>query len=397
MMAKYQYMPLNDNVGEMFIGPFGSSLKNDSFVDENNAFCMVYEQKHAIQKTMNVETRFVNREKYEELKRFNIQGGDIIVSCRGTIGETYIVPDDAPLGIMHPSIMKIRLKPGVYNKQYFNLLLQNYLKRHEDEVNGSGIKMAISAKELGAVLFPVPDMAEQNWIASVFNQVEELIALRKAQLEKLDKLVKSRFIELFGETETNPYGWEVATVGAVCSSIVRGPFGSTLKKEFFVEPDETTFKVYEQKHAIQKSATIGTYYVTTEKFQELRRFECVAGDILMSCSGTMGELYRLPGGCERGLINQALCKFTLNERILPIVFLAYMKQTIGNLETKGSGIQNIAAVSYVKAMPINLPPMDVQEQFAAFVEQTDKSKLAIQQSLEKLETLKKALMQQYFG
>jgi len=59
----------------------------------------------------------------------------------------------------------------------------------------------------------------------------------------------------------------------------------------------------------------------------------------------MGELYQLPEGCEKGLINQALCKFTLNERILPIVFLAYMKQTIGNLETKGSGIQNIAAVS----------------------------------------------------
>ena len=207
-MAKYQYMPLNDNVEEMFIGPFGSGLKNDSFVDESNAFCMVYEQKHAIKKTMKLETRYVNREKYEELKRFNIHGGDIIVSCRGTIGETYIVPDDAPLGIMHPSIMKIRLKPGVYNKQYFNLLLRNYLKQHEDAANGSGIKMAISAKELGATLFPVPNMAEQNQIASAFNQVEELIALRKEQLAKLDQLVKSRFIELFGDPETNPKGLE---------------------------------------------------------------------------------------------------------------------------------------------------------------------------------------------
>ena len=117
----------------------------------------------------------------------------------------------------------------------------------------------------------------------------------------------------------------------------------------------------------------------------------------MSCSGTMGELFQLPTGCERGIINQALCKFTLNDRILPVVFLAYMKETIGNLETKGSGIQNIAAISYVKAMPINLPPMSVQQQFATFVEQTDKSKLAVKQNLEKLETLKKSLMQQYFG
>ena len=252
-------------------------------------------------------------------------------------------------------------------------------------------------KDYESERLPLLDCNEQKKIAGVLEQIDLLIDDRKEQLIKLDELVKSRFIELFGDPETNPYGWKKATIGDVCYSIVRGPFGSALKKEFFVEPDESTYKVYEQKHAIQKSATIGTYYVTAEKFAELKRFECVAGDILMSCSGTMGELYQLPNGCEKGLINQALCKFTLNEKILPIVFLTYMKQTIGNLETKGSGIQNIAAVSYVKAMPINLPPIEVQTEFAAFVEQTNKSKLAVKQSLEKLETLKKALMQEYFG
>ena len=231
--------------------------------------------------------------------------------------------------------------------------------------------------------FNLDKIDRQREIIDSLGKIENVIEKRRQELDKLDELVKARFVELFGDPETNPYGWELATVGDVCSSIVRGPFGSALKKEFFIEPDETTYKVYEQKHAIQKSATIGTYYVTAEKFDELRRFECVAGDILMSCSGTMGELYQLPEGCEKGLINQALCKFTLNERILPIVFLTYMKQTIGNLETKGSGIQNIAAVSYVKAMPINLAPMEVQERFAAFVEQTDKSKVAVKNALDK--------------
>jgi len=252
-------------------------------------------------------------------------------------------------------------------------------------------------KDYSKAEFNISDVGVQKEITKIFNGLDTLIDAKRQQLIKLDELVKSRFVELFGDPETNPFGWEKVTVGEVCSSIVRGPFGSALKKEFFVEPNETTYKVYEQKHAIQKSATIGTYYVTAEKFDELRRFECVAGDILMSCSGTMGELYQLPEGCEKGLINQALCKFTLNEKILPIVFLTYMKQTIGNLETKGSGIQNIAAVSYVKAMPINLAPMEVQKQFAAFVEQVDKSKLVVKQSLEKLEILKKSLMQKYFG
>ena len=179
---------------------------------------------------------------------------------------------------------------------------------------------------------------------------------------------------MFGDPITNPKGYSIGTIEDVCESIVRGPFGSALKKEFFVRPSDTTYKVYEQKHAIQKNANIGEYYVTQEKYEELKRFECKAGDILMSCSGTMGELYQLPRNCERGIINQALCKFTLNDKILPIMFLEYMKQTIGNLETKGSGIKNIAAVSYVKAMPIMLPPIEIQNQFAHFVQQVDKLK-----------------------
>lgn len=123
--------PLSQNVEEMFIGPFGSSLKNENFVSKENGYCMVYEQKHAIRKTMDVETRYIDKPKYEELKRFSIHGGDIIVSCRGTIGETYIVPLNAPLGIMHPSIMKIRVKDSIYNRVFFDFLLQEKLKQHE--------------------------------------------------------------------------------------------------------------------------------------------------------------------------------------------------------------------------------------------------------------------------
>ena len=120
----YPLEPLANNVIEMFIGPFGSSLKNEFFVDKEDGFCMVYEQKHAIQKTMDVPTRYVPKSKYEELKRFSVIGGDIIVSCRGTIGEIYIVPDDAPLGIMHPSIMKIRLNTERYNQKFFVFALE---------------------------------------------------------------------------------------------------------------------------------------------------------------------------------------------------------------------------------------------------------------------------------
>ena len=279
---------------------------------------------------------------------------------------------------------------------YLYYFMNSYVEELRKQSIGGVIKY-IKLGNLTNAIMNLPSFELQKVLVSIFNKVTALIASQEKTLLKLEELVKSRFVEMFGEPETNPYGWRKTTVGDVCSSVVRGPFGSALKKEFFVEPNGSTYKVYEQKHAIQKSATIGTYYISAEKFGELRRFECLPGDILMSCSGTMGELFQLPSGCERGVINQALCKFTLSDCILPIVFLTYMRQTIGNLETKGSGIQNIAAVSYVKAMPINLPPMEVQRRFAAFVAEVDKSKLAVKQSLEKLETLKKSLMQQYFG
>ncbi|MGI6766703.1 MAG: restriction endonuclease subunit S [Lentihominibacter sp.] len=288
----------------------------------------------------------------------------------------------------------LQAKKSVLSPRYLYYFCKNY---DFERLNKTVTIPSLTKHDLLNIKIDLPNLDEQQSVVGQLYRIERIIGFRNNELEKLDYLIKARFVELFGDPEINPKRWEQVTLDDVCSSIIRGPFGSALKKEFFVEPSGTTYKVYEQKHAIQKSAEIGTYYVTEGKFQELKRFECVAGDILMSCSGTMGELYQLPKGCEKGIINQALCKFTLNERILPICFLTYMKETIGNLETKGSGIKNIAAVSYVKQMPINLPPMSVQEEFDAFCKKVDKSKAAVQESLDKAQLLFDSLMQKYFG
>lgn len=161
----YHREPLASNVEEMFIGPFGSALKNNCFVAPDEGFCMVYEQKHAIQKTMDVETRYVDEKKYKELKRFTVYPGDIIVSCRGTIGEVFQIPDNAPMGIMHPSIMKIRLKEEAYDKTFFVFLLTEYMRDHISQANGTGVKMAVTATTLGKEAFikpPLPIQKEWN-------------------------------------------------------------------------------------------------------------------------------------------------------------------------------------------------------------------------------------------
>ena len=186
---------------------------------------------------------------------------------------------------------------------------------------------------------------------------------------------------MFGDVNTNPKHWEMTKLQNICSSIVRG----ALKKEFFVEKNDTTYKVYEQKNAIQKSEKLGTYYITKEKYEELKRFECKPNDFIMSCSGTMGELYQLPASSEKGIINQALCKFTLNGKMNSTVFLEFMKDAIRNIETKGSGIQNIASVIYIKNLDVYVPPIELQNQFADFVKHIDK--LKFRETITKLKNL----------
>ena len=241
--------------------------------------------------------------------------------------------------------------------------------------------------------FELPDMDKQRELAELLWAMDATKKSYQKLIAATDELVKSQFIELFSKEK----GWPLVKLKALCDSIVRGPFGSTLKVNFFVEKGPDTVKVYEQKNAIQRSAVLGDSYVTKAKYQELKRFECGPGDFIMSCSGTIGCLYQLPNDAELGIINQALCKFHLNEKMLPEVFLTYMKNSVDQLETKGSGIKNIGAVSYIKNMEIALPPLLDQEQFAVFVRQSDKSKFELEQALSELTATYKRIIAENLG
>lgn len=157
--------------------------------------------------------------------------------------------------------------------------------------------------------------------------------------------------------------WQIQNLKDICTSIIRGPFGSSLKKEFFITKNSMSYKVYEQKNAIHSNAFIGTYYISKDKFQKLKRFEVKANDIIMSCSGTIGKLYTIPENAESGIINQALLKFTLNNKLITnSFFLYYLKTIVDNIEKKGSGIQNIGSVNLIKKLKIPIPPIYIQEQ-----------------------------------
>jgi len=181
---------LKDSVIEMFLGPFGSALKTECYVDKDASYCMVYEQKHAIRKTLNLETHYINQSKYNELKRFEVHSGDFIMSCRGTIGEIYRLPDDAPMGIIHPSVMKIRIKEEVYNPIFFNKLLSRIIKN--ETTNGNCVQMAITAKELGARKPILPPLKIQQGFASKIEVIEKQKELIAQSIKETETLFNSR-------------------------------------------------------------------------------------------------------------------------------------------------------------------------------------------------------------
>ena len=329
--------------------------------------------------------------------------GDILMSHINSsryLGRAVLYQKQNNENIIH-GVNLLRLKADrsiVYPNYAAKFFASRYFKKQVASITKKAVNQAsFSIAALKELEIQLPDLDTQKRIAQNFEKISNCIFTLEEYLNKLDDLVKSRFVEMFGNADSSSANFNTSTINEICSSIVRGPFGSALKKEFFIPGGVGTYKVYEQKHAIRKRADIGTYYISKEKFDSLKRFECKPGDILMSCSGTMGELYQLPMNCEPGIINQALCKFTLNEKILPEYFFRFMSQVVDDLGAKGSGIKNVSSVKYIKDIKIPLPPLSLQQEFAAFVHQVDKLKFETQQSIEKLQMLYDSLAQEYFA
>jgi type I restriction enzyme S subunit len=166
-------------------------------------------------------------------------------------------------------------------------------------------------------------------------------------------------------------------------SFRKGPFGSSLTKAMFVPRSSKSIKVYEQKNAIQKSCNLGNYYISKDYFEDkMKGFECKSGDILVSCAGTIGETYILPENIEKGIINQALMKVTLdNKKIDTNYFLKAFDHIISSQsvsDASGSAMKNIPPFKIFKAYKVPLPSLLEQQKIVERIE-------AVEKVLDKLE------------
>ena len=151
----------------------------------------------------------------------------------------------------------------------------------------------------------------------------------------------------------------------------KGPFGSSLTKAMFVPKGKDTYKVYEQKNAIQKDHKLGSYYISTEKYCSLSGFAVHPYDIIVSCAGTIGETYVLPQNIQEGIINQALMLIRLYNREIERFYLLYfdfiLKQEAYK-ESKGTAIKNIPPFDVLKNFFIPIPPKEEQKRILSEVD-----------------------------
>lgn len=305
--------------------------------------------------------------------------GSILVTCIGIIGKVAINQVECAF---NQQINAIVPNGDKCLTEYLAYAVQ-WKKAKMQEIANAPVVPILNKTQFSEMEVKVPSLSEQRHVATVLNKVCNLIALRKQQLAKLDELVKARFVELFGDPVSNPMRWKKEQLQ--CNATLLN--GRAYKQDELL--DSGKYPVLRVGNFFSNRSW---YYSDLELDDDKY---CDNGDLLYAWSASFGP--RIWSG-GKVIYHYHIWKVLVGEN--------YNKQFLCNLldyvtaslmgETHGIGMMHLTK-SGMEETEFIVPPMELQGQFATFVKQTDKSKLAIQQSLDKMELLKKALMQKYFG
>lgn len=267
----------------------------------------------------------------------------------------------------------------------------------------------LSKNELLKIKVPIPLYKEQNKIAAILTSVDEAIEKTEAIIEQTETVKKGLMQELLtkgiGHTDFKntplgevPKDWEVLKlidiVGNKKNSIKPGPFGSSLKKEFYVE---SGYKVYGQEQVIPNDFSVGNYYINEKKFEELKGFEIKPGDLLISLVGTFGKIAIVPEDYEPGIINPRLLKISFDKTKSAVNFYKYyMSSSPFYNQLSGlsqGGTMGVINSKTLKSLFFPCPPIEEQYNIIKILHSFDVRLQNEKQYLERLHLLKKGLMQ----
>ena len=323
------------------------------------------------------------------------QADNILISVRAPIGALNISTCKCCIG---RGLAALAVNENICMQSYLWYALSNKVDELNSKGSGSTFK-AISKKVLAETEIPLPPLEEQRKIAAVLDKVSDLIAKRRQQLDKLEEMVKSRFVEMFGDPETNTKNWNVLPMSEICS------VGSS--KRIYQSEQSTCGVPFWRISDLTSIITAGTVtpnlYIPEEKYEALKSQGQVPapGDILITSRGTLGQCYIVKENdkfyFQDGMISW-LSKYIDGVTPLYISYLFAMSGFRKQIATMQAG-STVAylSIAMIKKLKVMLPDIENQQQFTSFVRQTEKAKATISYSLGRLETLKKALMQEYFG
>ena len=325
-----------------------------------------------------------------------VKKGDFILSNSMSFGRPYILDID---GCIHDGWLVIRDNDELFDKRFLYYFLGSpviYEKFKSMAVGG--VVNNLNIDMVKKVSVPILSLSEQRKIADELDKVTKIIDYRKQQLSKLDELVKARFVEMFGDIKTGTYKFQICKLGDVAKV---GSSHRVFTTEF-VEDGVPFYRGTEIGELANGIIPENPYRITKEHYDRLACDETKpkVGDLLMPSICNKGQIWMVdteePFYYKDGRV---LC-ISPDRKLFNCKYLEqFMREkTLVEYPKLGSGSTFAEfKIFLLKDIDVLIPPIELQNEFADFVKQTEKSKLSIQQSLEKLETLKKSLMQQYFG
>lgn len=354
-------------------------------------------------KLNNEDLLFISQQKVKE-KQF-LKFGDILIAASSgsisIVGKAAMVERDmnATFGafckVLRPNDKKVDFG---YFKHFFET---SYYKRTiKSLAEGANINN-LKTEHFDELQIPLPPLEQQKKIAAILDAADNYRQKTKALIAKYDELTQSLFLDMFGDPVKNEKGWEFTEIENIArkdkNSIKAGPFGSSLKKEFYVAEG---YKIYGQEQVIKDDLTFGNYYIDENKYKELESCKVQSGDILISLVGTYGKISIVPEKFEAGIINPRLMKLSPNNKIIRSDFLKFLLQSefvARQLKTQSrGGTMDIINVGIIKKVKIPLPSISLQNQFAERVQAIEEQKAQAQASLEKAEELFASLLQKAF-
>lgn len=323
-------------------------------------------------------------------ERIEINDGDVLISWSASLG-VYIWNKGKALLNQH--IFKVAFDKCEVNKQFFVYAVQYKLQEMGAKAHGATMKHIVK-KDFDNTVIPFPALEEQEKIAQTMNHISRIISDRQQQLQKLDELVKARFVELFGDMILNPNSWEKVDLGTVCD--VRD--GTHDSPKYFAEGIPLVTSRNLSSGRIDFTDCNLICEADYNKINERSKVDL--GDILMPMIGTVGNPIIVDIDAEFAIKNVALIKFSENSKVVNVFVKALLESDYFDravLDKVRGGTQKFISLGDIRRLNVCLPPLEVQKQFAAFVTQADKSKVAVQKALDEAQLLFDSLMQKYFG